>query len=702
MKLRRRRARLYLVGGGFVLATALLCARLVQIQYVRHDHYAALGHEQRFADRTIQPLRGGIFDRSGRPLALSARLFSVSVSPGELGSRHVAASRLSRALGVRRGEIVAKLATRRPFVWLARQCALDDDARAKLEAMRGVTVHREWGRVYPYDGVASKLVGFVGHDNHGGAGVEAMFDRQLSGEAGGEKVLRNGQYDAERFVRITTKRPRDGVSLYLTIDAVVQEIAEQELRRAIRAYGARSGAIILMEVATGEILALAEHPSVTSRSAGALADSLWTIRSVSHVYEPGSTFKVVTAAAMLESGGVAPEDSFDAEDGMARFEFGPIRDPHPHGVLSFEQAFSLSSNIVMAKASRRVEPQTFYRFVRLFGFGTPTGVDLLAESPGAVPEVEDWSLRTKSTMAFGQEVAVTPLQMLAAVAAVANDGVLVMPRLVAAIGNGRKMERFEPVDVRRVVSPETARTLQRFCRVVVEEGTGAAARVDGLAVSGKTGTAQKAAPRGGYAAGRYVSSFIGYVLDDAPRVACLVLIDEPRPSARFGGDSAAPVFARVIKGVMNATTWFDGALETRAIVLERPSTRLRSTPNFLRMERGAALEHARRIGANVLCRGDAGRVVAQEPVPGSAVEADGVIRLYVADLESEPVRQAAPDLRGLAMREAKRRAVSQGLRVALRGGGVVRAQSPAPGARTQRGEVILFGDAAEALGGGAR
>jgi len=702
MKLRRRRARLYVVGGGFVLATLLLWARLVQIQYVRHAHYAALGHEQRFSERAIDAIRGSIFDRAGRPLALSATLQSVSAAPGEVGNRRLAASRIARVLGLPRAEVAERLSSRKPFVWVARQCALDEETRAKLSAMRGVTVHREWGRVYPYDGVASKLVGFVGHDNHGGAGVEATFDAKLAGQPGRERVLLNGRYDAERFIRVVTKRPRDGVSLYLTIDAVVQEIAEQELARAIDACGARSGAVILMDVASGEILALAEHPVIASREGGIVADSLWTIRSVSHVYEPGSTFKLVTAAALLESDLVSPIDAFDAENGSARFEFGSIRDPHPHGDLSFEEAFVYSSNIVMAKASRRIESRAFYEFVRLFGFGTPTGIDLLAESPGTVPAVDDWSLRTKSTMAFGQEIAVTPLQMLAAVAAVANDGVLVMPRLVAALADGNDVERFRPVEVRRVVSPETARMLRRFCRGVVENGTGTAASVDGLAVSGKTGTAQKAATSGGYAPGRYVSSFIGYAPEAKPRVACLVLLDEPRPSARFGGDSAAPVFARVIRGVMNATDWFDDALETRVVVQEPRSGREEAVPNFLRMDRAAALERARRIGANVLCRGDAGRVVAQEPSAGTAMEADGVIRLYVADLGESPSRPLAPDLRGLPVREAKRRAVGQGLRVALRGSGVVRAQSPAPGARVQHAEVILFGDAADGLGGGAK
>jgi stage V sporulation protein D (sporulation-specific penicillin-binding protein) len=406
----------------------------------------------------------------------------------------------------------------------------------------------------------------------------------------------------------------------------------------------------------------------------------------------------VTAAALLETGSVSTSDHFDAEDGRHDFGYAVITDPHPHGRVTFAEAFAYSSNVVMAKASRLMKADEFYRYVRLFGFGSRTGVMMPGESAGQVNEVKGWSLRTQSTMAFGQEVAVTPLQMLNAYAAIANDGEMMMPRLVKGVIDGGQITRFDPVRIRRVVSRETARTLRRLCREVVEYGTGAEAGVDFMAVSGKTGTGQKASPRGGYLPGKFVASFVGFAPYEEPRIACLVLLDEPRWASRYGGDSAAPVFARVCRSIANGTDLFDGVLSTHTVATpSRPRGRY-SAPNFLRMERSAALEEARRLGANVLCQGDDGRVISQDPSPGSPMEKDGVIRLNVATGNDREHDRATPDLRGLTMRQAKRLAAEHGFTPRFIGNGIVQRQSPGPGKATGVGYVKLYCDAA----GGAR
>jgi membrane peptidoglycan carboxypeptidase len=374
-----------------------------------------------------------------------------------------------------------------------------------------------------------------------------------------------------------------------------------------------------------------------------------------------------------------------------------INDPHPHDVMTFKDAFAYSSNIIMAKASRLISAEQFYKYVRLFGFGSKTGVRLKGESAGSVNDVASWSLRTQSTMAFGQEVAVTPLQMLTAYAAVANDGVMMLPRFIRGFADveNERVIRFGPVRVRRVVSPETAKTLRSFCRDVVEYGTGTAAAVDFMQVSGKTGTGQKASGHG-YQDGKYVSSFVGF----APH--------EPRWSSRYGGDSAAPVFARLCQAVANATEIFDGAMVTRTVSASRPSPQRFIAPNFLRMERAAALELARHLGANVLCKGEDGRVVGQRPAPDAPMDRDAVIRLVVsASGAGEKTGKRTPDLRGLTMREAGRQAASRGFKARFVGSGVVSRQSPPPGRETDFEVVKLYcdgrggsGDAAR--GGGAR
>lgn len=631
MTARDQKRRMCVVGGVFGFVILALWVRLVQVQYLRHDEYAAAARRQHIAPREIQAARGGIFDRNGRPLAMNIRRCSVAVQPRRVNDAKAVVQALSRDAGVQARVVRSALRGSRPFVYVKHDCMLADETRRELSRIDGVVIESNANRLYPYDAVGSKVVGFVSRDNRGLSGVEMAYDAALRGTAGRVTVLRNGRYSTDRYYEYVDKKPLDGKHVYLTIDATVQDIAETELRRAVDEFEAKGGAVIIMDVATGDVLALAEYPAVPTRERSSHADSLWTLRSVSHVYEPGSTFKLVTVAALLDKTHIAPADSFDAEDGRADLGFAVINDPHPHRWLTIEEAFMYSSNIVMAKASGALQSGDLYGYAKLFGFGARTGVGLPGESAGTVPPIQRWSARTRATMAFGQEVAVTPLQVLNAYAAIANDGVMMMPRLVKAVADPRTgvVLESEPVIVRRVVSPETARTLREFCLQVVENGTAQAARVSFMQVAGKTGTAQKAGPRG-YLVNRFVSSFVGFAPYDAPRIACLVMIDEPRWSKRFGGDSAAPAFGRICESLASSTPLFDDVLSVEMVRADTGGGRRGVTPNFLRMERATALEAARRAGNNVLCEGDAGRVVAQEPAPGTVMDRDGVIRLVVA------------------------------------------------------------------------
>jgi cell division protein FtsI (penicillin-binding protein 3) len=630
MTARDQKRRMCVVGGVFGFVILALWARLIEVQYLRHDEYAAAAERQHIAPRELQAARGGIFDRHGRPLAMNIRRCSVAVQPRRVKDAKALVRALGRDAGVPAGTVKAALRGKRPFVYVKHDCMLADETRRELARIDGVVIEPHANRIYPYDAVGGKVVGFVSRDNRGLSGIEMAYDDALRGTAGRVTVLRNGRYSSDRYYEYVDKKPLDGKHVYLTIDATVQDIAETELRRAVDEFDARGGAVIIMEVATGDVLALAEYPAVPTRDRSSRADSLWTMRSVSHIYEPGSTFKLVTAAALLDKTHITPADSFDAEDGRADLGFAVINDPHPHKMLTVEEAFMFSSNIVMAKASSYLQSGDLYGYAKLFGFGARTGVGLPGESAGSVPPIQRWSARTRATMAFGQEVAVTPLQVLNAYAAVANDGVMMMPRLVKAVADPRTGEvlESEPVVVRRVVSPETARTLREFCLQVVENGTAQAAKVGFMQVAGKTGTAQKAGRRG-YIANKYISSFVGFAPYDTPRIACLVMIDEPHWSARFGGDSAAPAFGRICESLASSTAIFDDVLSVEMVRADDGDDRRVTAPNFLRMERAAALDAARRAGNNVLCEGDGGRVVAQEPAPGSPMDRDDVIRLVV-------------------------------------------------------------------------
>ncbi|UCH83424.1 MAG: PASTA domain-containing protein [Candidatus Latescibacterota bacterium] len=695
MKKNKRHWRLICVGGAFVLVTLLLWGRLIQVQVFERDRYEEIAGDQGKVTREIPPVRGGIFDRSGRPLALSIRSCSVALRPQEIKDSDAVVSALSKYLSVSKRSIRKRLRSEKTFVWVKRQCSLSDDAYDRLMSLRGVEVLREADRVYPYGSIASKVVGFVGHDAKGMAGIEAGFNEQLTGTPGWEQVQQDGVYRSRGYHTYARKKPVNGKHVFLTIDARLQEIAELELRRAAKNTKARGGVVLIMQCETGEILALAEYPSAASRSRGSRADSLWTIRSISCVYEPGSTFKLVTSAALLETSKVQSFDMFDGEKGRAKLGSAVISDAHPYEDMTFKEAFVHSSNIVMAKAASRLEPQKFLEFVRLFGFGAKTGVDLLGESPGSVAPLENWSQRTQITMAFGQEIAVTPLQLANAFATVANGGELMVPRIVGAVvdESTETTERFEPVRVRRVISKKTASRLREYCRSVVEEGTGAKASLGFLDVAGKTGTAQKASPNGGYLSRQFVSSFVGFAPSDDPKIVCLVLLDEPDFNNRFGGVSCAPVFAKVAEAIANSSHIFDDVLATVLINAPPESSPTFKAPNFLRLSREAAMERARLYDLNLLCRGDGGEVVSQEPDPGVAMERDEVVRVYLSGsgtMTSGVPVEDAPDLRGLPLRLAKRRAARAGFRCTVVGSGIVTRQVPKAGGRSKSGVIKIY------------
>jgi len=623
---------LCIVGGVFGLAVLVLWARLFQVQYLGHDEYLRAAEKQRVAPRVVAADRGGIFDRDGRPLAMNIRRSSVAVQPARIKDADAAARVLAGALNLSARSVRDKLKSRKSYLYVKHDVMLSEATRRDLAKIDGVVVELKANRIYPYDAVGSKVIGFVSRENGGLSGVEAAYDKALRGSAGREIVVRNGAYKSDRYYTQVEQRPVDGKHVYLTIDATVQDVAETELRRAVEEFGARGGAVVVMEIATGDVLALAELPSIANRERASRADSLWTLRSVSHVYEPGSTFKLVTVAALLDKTRVTPADSFDAEDGKADIGVATIRDPHPHRWLTIDEAFQYSSNIVMAKASSYLQPGDLYGYARLFGFGSKTGIGLPGESAGLVPPIERWSARTKATMAFGQEVAVTPIQILNAFAAIANDGVMMMPRLVRGVADPAtgEVSRSEPVVVRRVVSQETAAQLREMCLRVVEDGTAQAAKLEFMRVAGKTGTAQKAGNRG-YLFNRYVSSFVGFAPYEKPKIAAIVMIDEPKWASRFGGDSAAPVFARICRALATSTPWFDDVLSLETLRVASLDERGSTAPNFLRMNRPAALATARALGANVLLSGERGRVVAQAPAPGAPMDRDAVVRLYLAD-----------------------------------------------------------------------
>jgi len=529
-------------------ALASLLVRLVHLQLVRGAYLAGIAARQQLATIPLEPHRGRLLDRRGRPLAINVEATSIYAVPAAIPGHRAFAARLSPVLGVPEDDLLQRLKRGRYFAWLARK--VRPEVVAAVEALHlgdQIGFRVEDLRAYPNGVLAAHVLGFVGIDNQGLAGVELRYDTLLRGRAG-EAVA---AHDGMGRVLVETQRivedPVDGSDLLLTIDQVIQHIAERELDAAVTRTQARAGVVAAMDIRTGEILALALRPVFDPAAAVRVAPELWTNRAISGVYEPGSTFKVILAAAALDSGLVDPQETF-FDPGALQVAGRVIRNAtgKKYGAQTMGDVIKHSSNVGSAQIATRLGRAVFHRYVRGFGFGAPTRVDLPGEIAGLVGTPAEWVPPRLQTIAFGQGISVTPLQLLAAVSAIGNRGMLPRPHVVRAVRDraGRMTAVVGGPSGRRVVRPESAAAVLRMMVRAVEEGSGTLARIDGYRIAGKTGTAQKPAPQGGYDPDRYVASFVGIVPADAPQLAILVILDEPL-GAYYGSEIAAPLFREV-------------------------------------------------------------------------------------------------------------------------------------------------------------
>ncbi len=527
-----------------------LGANLYFIQIVRHRDFGTRADAQYGRRIPVAAKRGTIYDRRGRALAISLDAASVFAHPELVQDPVATASRLAKVLAMPAPSIRANLQSNRPFVWIRRKVDQEQaEAVAKL-ALPGVGLVPEGKRYYPRKSLAAHVIGFVGLDDTGLEGVELAYDHLLTS---GVRSL-SGRVDAlGRIMFREAEATSTGSDLFLTIDEAIQHVAERELEAAIRRSGAKSGTVVVVDPGTGEILALANNPSYNPNTYGSYPPAFRRNRALTDPYEPGSAFKLILAAAAIEEGLVGPEDLFYSEDGFIEMAGGvKIRDREKYGRMTFRDVVAFSSNVGAVKVGMKVGKDLLYNYITTFGFGLPTGVDLPGENLGLIRRPHQWSQLSIGALSIGHEIAATPIQLITAVATVANDGYLMRPHVVKAVRdqNGR-MQEIQPVPVRRVLSQETARTLASMLAEVVQRGTGQAAALPGAVVAGKTGTAQKIDRNTGrYSRTKVVASFVGYVPAENPRLAILVLIDEP---ARFpwGGSVAAPAFREIAREILS-------------------------------------------------------------------------------------------------------------------------------------------------------
>jgi cell division protein FtsI (penicillin-binding protein 3) len=532
---------------GFLLLWAVVIeARLVYLQVVRYGDLSARAERQQ--SRTIEApaKRGDILDRHGHILAYSVDADTIYAVPNEIGDIEATTAALCRALGdcdvKDRQAMTERIRKGRYFAYVRRQVWPDQAARVAALKLDGVGFIKESKRTYPNADLASHVLGYVGIDNVGLSGIEATYDSFVRGRAGTMLV----QTDARRAAFSRVERPPTaGASLELTIDEYLQHVAERELRAGVQWSGASGGSAIVMDPNTGEILAMANAPDFNPNAYRDAREELRRNRAIQDLYEPGSTFKIVIASAAFEERAATPSTIVDASAGNIRFGSRVIRDDHNYGVLSFAQAIIKSSNVGAIKVALKLGPEKVSDYVRRFGFGQPTSPDFRGESPGIVWDPSSLTDSALASVAMGYQVGVTPLQMAAAVSAVANGGELVQPRVVRAVIRDRKRLPVPRKVITRAITTNTAATLTQIMEAVVTEGTGKAAQIQGYTVAGKTGTAKKLVNGSYRGHSDYNVSFVGFVPAHKPVFAIVVVVDSPHRVSPYGGVVAAPIFQKI-------------------------------------------------------------------------------------------------------------------------------------------------------------
>ncbi|NTU92424.1 MAG: transpeptidase family protein [Chlorobiaceae bacterium] len=536
--------RLGVMGIVMALFFVAIVFKLLSIQVFNVKKYKAMASRQYESIVTEKARRGRIFDRNGRQLAESIESISFWADPRRVSRPQELATRLSSRFGKSRSYYLRLLQSRKRFVWLERNVPVSMAAELMPVKMAGFGFRREQQRYYL--NIASQIIGFTDRDDRGISGLERQLNADLKGRDGTRIFQRSAtgeRYPAPDADQIL---PLSGSDVELTIDADIQGIVEDEIMQAVMLFRARAAAGIVMDVKTGEIIAMANYPGFDMNHRATVTSEQTRNRAVTDMFEPGSTFKIVMAAAATEALHYTASTIVDGHNGSIQLYDRRIVDHAPMGRITFKEAIMESSNVVAATTAMRVGPETFHRYATNLGFGRKTGVGLMGESRGILKPIREWDRTTLPWMGYGYQVMATPLQLLQAYATIANDGVRMKPYIIRRIVDreGEPVRESKPEQVVQAVSPETARYLAReYFRAVVEKGTGMSAAVEGIPVAGKTGTAQKY--NGGYQGRRsYLSTFVGFFPVDKPQYGVIVIVDEPQ-TAYYAAAVAAPVFSRI-------------------------------------------------------------------------------------------------------------------------------------------------------------
>jgi cell division protein FtsI (penicillin-binding protein 3) len=707
--------RLYILLGFLLFWFLVICGRLVWLQIINYGDYTQRAAKQQQRSIEVSPVRGNIYDRRGNELAMTVSVDSVFAVPSEVPDVHSTAQVLARVLKADASEIEGRMRGSHAFAWIARKIDNATSARVRALNLKGIYFQKESKRFYPKGELAAQVLGYVGLDDDGLGGVEREFQSKLTGKPGQMLITMDNK---RRWLGRVEKQPDPGENVVLTIDEKIQYIVERELARAIDETHAEAGTVIVENPHTGEILALANWPTFNPNIFNKVNPQALKNRSVSDVYEPGSTFKIVTLAAALEEKITNPDEVIDCQMGSIVVNGLRIHDHHPYAGLTVAQILEHSSDVGAIKIALRLGEERFDRYIRAFGFGTQTRIELPGETRGLTKPVSRWSKVSIGAISMGQEIGVSPVQLASMVSMIANDGLYVAPRIVAGTTAPRSTPQliaFHPSMGRRVISPLTAAQMKHMMEGVVLRGTGKKAILDGYSSAGKTGTAQKIDASGRYSHSKHIASFAGFAPVNNPAVTVLVVLDSPAGGypKDGGGETAAPVFARIAQQVlayMNVP--HDVELQDPKRMWLRAHTKedeiSEGAPDYI----ASAQENVDAPAATALPQ-------VQAPPPAAAVQQDSSLRTVAATnkpvkpipligpvqppatlqktaLETNsPARGTVvldvaggvlvPNFHGKSLRVALEEAESAGLELEVNGSGVGIDQSPAAGSRIPPG-----------------
>jgi len=536
----------------FIIFYFLLIYRLYNIQVIQSDKFEEIAQQEHLTSFSIEGERGNIYDRNLKKLVVNVNVQSLFAIPPKIENPREAALKISLILNLETKEVLDKLNQKRPFVWIKRKLNETEVEEIKKLNLEGLDFLKESKRFYPKNYLASNLMGFVGIDNQGLEGLELFFDQELKGLPGLVVLERDALGGKIPLSIKELNTHRDGNSIVLTIDEVIQYITEEALDKAFQKYKAKAGVAIVVEPKTGEVLAIAVRPSYDPNYFNKYALDLWRNLAIANAYEPGSTFKIVTIATALEEGVVKLDDQFYCK-GWTNYNRHIFHDIHQHGTQNLTDIVKNSCNVGVIQVGTRLEQKVFEKSIRRFGFGTLTEINLPGEVNGLIRSSKDWSKISLASISIGQEISITPIQLIMAISAIANRGTLMKPLIVKEIldSNQNSVKVFKSKPVRQVVSVETALTMTKILEQVVIDGTGREAKLDEYQVAGKTGTGQIFDfATGKYSNSAYTSLFVGYVPAENPKISILILLDQPKGSY-YGGTVAAPVFKEIASKVLS-------------------------------------------------------------------------------------------------------------------------------------------------------